>query len=132
MRVAGTVPSQDVSAVQADADALVHVEAFDRSSRLSTRYSISTKIPEYMVAGRPILAYGPGEAASLKYVAESQCGIAVGERSGSALNRALVVLSSPTKRREMGRNGGDVAERRHGAAAQQVAFRSAMQEAVDG
>jgi glycosyltransferase involved in cell wall biosynthesis len=131
MRMAGHVPPDVVPAVQRDADILVHVEAFDRASRRYTRYSISTKIPEYMAAGRPVLAYGPAEAASLKYVAGSGCGVVVSEQSVDAIQAALAgLLSFSSRRREMGVRGRQVAERRHKAAAQRTNFQVALQRAV--
>lgn len=51
-----------------EADALVHVEAFDLSSIESTRLSISTKIPEYLSSGRPVIAIGPPEIASIEHL----------------------------------------------------------------
>jgi len=131
MRIAGHVPPEGVPAVQRDADVLVHVEAFDRASRRYTHYSISTKIPEYMAAGRPILAYGPAEAASLKYILKSQCGLAVSERSASMIQAAVTELAtSASKRREMGSHGRQVAESRHNADSQRIQFQAAMKRAV--
>lgn len=46
----------------------VHVESFDQKSIESTRLSISTKIPEYLSLGKPVLAIGPKEVASMKYL----------------------------------------------------------------
>ena len=47
---------------------LVHVESFDNKSRQLTKLSISTKIPEYLATGKPIIAIGPREVASLEYL----------------------------------------------------------------
>jgi len=52
-------------------DIPVHVESFDQSSIESTRLSISTKIPEYLSLGKPILAIGPSNVSSLKYLKDS-------------------------------------------------------------
>lgn len=131
MRLVGYVAPEDVAAVQKDADVLVHVEAFDQRSRNYTRYSVSTKIPEYMAAARPILAYGPPEAASLKYVAGSDCGITVSEQSPIAIQSALTELaSSPSTRMAMGLRGRKVAEARHKAESQRAEFLAALREAV--
>jgi len=51
-----------------EADILVHVESFNLKSIESTRLSISTKIPEYLSLAKPILAIGPEEVASMKYL----------------------------------------------------------------
>lgn len=49
-----------------EADIPVHVESFDSKSIESTRLSVSTKIPEYLSLGKPVLAIGPAEVASMK------------------------------------------------------------------
>src|SRR5699024_4436504 len=53
------------------ADILVHVESFDKKSIASTRLSISTKIPEYLSLGKPILAVGPDNISSMSYVRDN-------------------------------------------------------------
>ena len=49
----------------------VHVESFDHKSIESTRLSISTKIPEYLSLGKPIIAIGPIHVASMEYLKDS-------------------------------------------------------------
>ena len=39
------------------ADILVHVESFEKSNMICN-YSMSTKIPEYLSIGRPIICFG--------------------------------------------------------------------------
>lgn len=41
------------------ADVLVHVESFDECARKFAKYSLSTKIGEYLMYEKPILYYGP-------------------------------------------------------------------------
>jgi len=48
--------------------ALVFAESFDKRSVDATRLSISTKIPEYLSLGKPIIAIGPEGIASMKYL----------------------------------------------------------------
>ena len=64
-------------------DIAVHVESFDSKSIESTRLSISTKIPEYLSLGKPILAIGPGEISSMIY-----------------LDDAAFIIKSPTQLQE--------------------------------
>jgi hypothetical protein len=51
-----------------DADVLVHVESFSRKCIASTRLSISTKIGDYLSVGSPILAIGPKNIASMRFL----------------------------------------------------------------
>jgi hypothetical protein len=52
-------------------DIPVHVESFNKKSIESTRLSISTKIPEYLSIGKPVLAIGPHQVASMEYLKDS-------------------------------------------------------------
>lgn len=49
-------------------DMLVFVESFDADQVEKTRYSLSTKVTEYMSVGKPILAIGPKEVGSMQYL----------------------------------------------------------------
>lgn len=73
----GATDSESLRVHRADADVLVHVESFDPHNRHVTRLSVSTKIPEYMSADRIILAVGPDDVASIRYVADEHFGVVV-------------------------------------------------------
>ena len=57
------------------ADVFVHVESFEEKNRERVRYSISTKIIECLASGRPLLAYGPEDVASMAYLRRNKCAI---------------------------------------------------------
>jgi glycosyltransferase involved in cell wall biosynthesis len=69
------VANSKVYEVYSKADVLVHVESFDESFSRFTKYSLSTKIPEYMGAGKPILAYVPHELYGGCYIRENKAGL---------------------------------------------------------
>lgn len=50
------------------ADILVFVESFETDQIEKVRYSLSTKVPEYMSIGKPILALGPSKIGSIEYL----------------------------------------------------------------
>ncbi len=50
------------------ADIVLLAESFDDNEIIKTRYSFSTKIIDYMQSGGVILAVGPGEISSIKYI----------------------------------------------------------------
>ena len=52
------------------ADILVFVESFAKENIEITKFSLSTKVPEYMSVGKPILAIGPAEIGSMKYLSD--------------------------------------------------------------
>lgn len=65
------VSSKDVIGLQNGADVLVHAESFDLKSKLEVRYSISTKIMDYLSIGRCIFAIGPKDIASIEYLCKN-------------------------------------------------------------
>ena len=73
----------------ADADALLLPVNFDRASVDFIRYSMPTKIPAYLNAGTPILAYGSAETAQMQYADEIGWGLTVTERSMEMLQAAI-------------------------------------------
>jgi glycosyltransferase involved in cell wall biosynthesis len=64
----GALNSLELRRVLNDADALIHVESFERRCVESTKLSISTKIAECLAAGKAFLAVGPAEVASMNFV----------------------------------------------------------------
>lgn len=66
------VPHEEIDKVLKEADVLVHTETQSPALMGFFRYSISTKIPEYMAANRPILFYGPKQMRLLQYLKEHE------------------------------------------------------------
>ena len=62
------VSQEEVIRLQNNSDVLVHVEAFDLINRLLVRCAISTKIMDYICAGRCVMAIGPKDVASIDYL----------------------------------------------------------------
>ena len=56
-------------------DCLVFIESFDENIKKYTKFSISTKIPEYLSLGKPIIAIGPSDIASINYLNENNLAI---------------------------------------------------------
>ncbi len=99
MRVMGTASSDEVRHLQQEVDILVHVESFDAEIRKYTKYSLSTKIPQYMMAGACIFGYGPAEVASMKYLSDWGAGTVVGEENRELLRAVLRELIINKERR---------------------------------
>lgn len=106
------LPHDEVFKIYEMSDVLVHVESFDESLINFTRYSLSTKIPEYMASGRPIIYYGPKDIASSKYISKSKCGICVS--NNNELIEALKIVCNDSKaRNSMAMNGVKIAREKH-------------------
>lgn len=127
MRFAGSLTPAEIPDALRDADILIHVESFDRANSVYTRHSVSTKIPECMAAARPILAYGPEELASIRYVRDAGAGVTVGRRNPAELTESLRrLVESADVRQQLGMLGFKVASQRHNSARQHEEFRSLL------
>ena len=71
----GGISKKEVMQVQKDADFLVHVEGFSQTAIFSAKMSFSTKIIDYMMMSKAILAYGPQEVNSIQVLKESEVGL---------------------------------------------------------
>ena len=71
----GGISKEEVMQVQKDADFLVHVEGFSQTAIFSAKMSFSTKIIDYMMMSKAILAYGPQEVNSIQVLKESEVGL---------------------------------------------------------
>lgn len=89
----GNLNSEQLRIVLNSCDIPVHVESFDRKSIESTRLSISTKIPEYLSLGKPILAIGPKNIASMEYL--NDCAFCINDKN--TLDTKLNRLFTDTK-----------------------------------
>lgn len=67
----GRVDVSCIPAIQSNADVLVHVEPFSLSERYTARLSFSTKIVDYMAAGRAILGIGWECSGGIMYLSEN-------------------------------------------------------------
>jgi hypothetical protein len=125
----GTAAPGEVRDLQLDANVLVHVESFDEASQLITRLSLSTKIPQYLMAGRCVLAFGPAQAASIRYIADSGAGIAVSTDEEDPLCAGLErLLTTPALRRDCASRARQTAVTRHDAVAERERFRMIVAE----
>lgn len=71
----GSIPMNQVPKIQDNADILVFVESLDWRYKNLARFSFSTKLTDYMYAGKCILAIGDKEIAPIEYFAENQSAI---------------------------------------------------------
>jgi hypothetical protein len=127
IRMAGTAAPHEVRGLQLEANLLVHVESFAEATRRLTRLSLSTKIPQYLMAGRCVLAYGPPEAASIRYIADTGAGVAVStEDMGELTSQLEILLTQPALRHKYAERARHTALKRHEAVAERQRFRRSI------
>lgn len=84
------VTQDEVKVLQNESDVLVHAESFDLTNRLMVRYSISTKIMDYLCVGRTILGIGPRDIASIEYLRDND--VAMIATNEGELNKIISLL----------------------------------------
>lgn len=86
------ISAEEVVVRQNEADVLIHVESFDLANKLEVRYSISTKIMDYISTGRCIMAIGPSGIASIEFLRRHK--LAVIANSESDVRRMILRLKN--------------------------------------
>ena len=130
--IATSLPASEVASEQRKMDVLIHVESFNANCQEETRLSISTKIPEYLGAGRAILAYGPSGVASMRYLAEIDCGYVVSQQGVKELCDAIRCLVLDEQRRlAMGHKAWQAAKMKHNILDQRKLFHETLIAALD-
>ena len=113
LRYGGSLTPEALQQAMAQAHVLVMVEAFSRAARWVTRLSLSTKIPEYMAAGRCVLAFGPPDVSSIRYIQDRDAGVVVTDRRPEAMRAALRKLFDAEERARTVARASRVARENH-------------------
>jgi len=120
----GSLQPDAVQPVLRQANVLVHVESFETFPRRATWLAMSTKIPEYLAAGRAMFAVGPAEAASLRYLESNHVALVATSPDLSAVAAGLkVLLEDEDLRASYGARAAQLAAARHSARKEQLRFR---------
>jgi glycosyltransferase involved in cell wall biosynthesis len=128
-RVHEAVPFAEVPRLLSGADILVHVETFGLQYEAMITLSLSTKIPQYMAAGRAVLGIGAGHLASMQYLEKSGSGIVVAQKDGAALKEAVKsMVCDADLRIRLARRARQTAETNHDAVAGRERFRGVLAE----
>ncbi|MBQ7290380.1 MAG: hypothetical protein IJW76_01480 [Clostridia bacterium] len=98
-RLCHYVPNEKMFDNLSRASILVHVESFEEEYIKYFRLSMSTKIPEYLVAKRPVFCIGPKEIATSSYIENS--GVGVVAESYEDISDKLTQLTSADKKEEI-------------------------------
>lgn len=108
----GSLQPSEVKKYQRIADVLIHIEAFDKKSINSTRYSLSTKIPEYLNSGVCVLAYGPKDIASMEYLYKNQLAYVCNDKK--EIEKILLdIIYNKARKVEIERKGLDFVRKYH-------------------
>lgn len=100
IRLHGFVTGDEYAKVFDGAEAFVHVESFEERNRERVRYSVSTKIIECLASGKPLIAYGPKDVASMAYLRRNGCAF-LAQSQDDLLTLLIDELSDERRLREI-------------------------------
>ena len=97
----------------AASDFVLHVESFAEKYAALTKLSVSTKIPECLISGSCLVAFGPRELASIRLVEKYGVGICLTDLNGDRNSELALVKAILEGEFRMGiiKNGFDFAKR---------------------
>jgi len=108
------VPYSDLPKKFSEADILILPYDFSQKSIKFIRYSMPTKLPEYMISGTPILIFAPEITAIVKYAQKFKWAKVVTEKKSSELSNAIKFLIQNKNAREtIASNAKKIAEINH-------------------
>lgn len=93
IRYKGSVSFDQVPNIQMNADVLLYVEAFPPSIDINQiKYSLSTKIHQYLASGTPILAFAPDNIGSVNFLKKISKSLIVNQFDSSVLRSSILNL----------------------------------------
>lgn len=110
MEHCGALNPEGVRIQLAKSDVLFHVESFHYQNRRDCLLSLSTKLMEYMAAGKPILMIAPPEIGSTHFLKETD-NVVVDKLSRDGVYQALDRLLNTDLRRKISESNQQLAER---------------------
>ncbi|MBM1219860.1 hypothetical protein JQU17_22840 [Ponticoccus sp. SC2-23] len=97
-----------------EADALLIAYNFDDETLRYVRYSMANKMPECLASGAVVLAHGPMDVATIRYLDSTDAAVIVSRPEEEAIIAALRELAaSPALRNTMAGKARDIAFTRH-------------------
>ena len=110
----GLVPYSQLSTALGDCDVLVVASSFEPSQAHMSRSSIQTKVTDYLAAGRPILACGPSDAASNRFLRERALALFAEDPAPASMDAALsACVAARADGPALARRGWDVVRAEH-------------------
>lgn len=95
-----TAEYERIPEIYSMADILVIANDFHPKGIKFLKYSMPTKVPEYMISGTPILVYASPETALFKFFHQNKCGHCVGIQSKEEIVHGIKLLFQDMDYRE--------------------------------
>jgi glycosyltransferase involved in cell wall biosynthesis len=109
------------------ADVLLLPVNFDPVTAQYVKYSMPTKVPEYMLSGTPVLVYGPAGVAQVEYARREGWGSVVSTRGTAPLIEGIrELLGDLTLRERLTQRARELARARHDLGTVRSGFQAAL------
>lgn len=129
-RIVDQVPRERYFERLCEADVLLLPANFSDAAVRMVRYSMPTKVPEFLVSGVPILLYAPADIAQVDYARQAGWGLAVTERAPAVLDAAIArIVGDDAVRQRLVDAGRATAASRHDASEVRALFRETLRKA---
>ena len=129
VKIHDTVSYNSLPERYTQADLLVIPMDFDKKSITYLKYSMPTKVPEYLVSGVPIFVLAPEMTALYKYAKSDNWAFINGTENGEDIeNLLLEIRNSYSKRREISEIAKSVGQRNHDIHSVRDSFRQLIGE----
>ena len=119
----------EVADVISKYDCLVHAESFNPQAYRYTKLSISTKIPQYLATGIPILAVGPKQQAAIEYLCSNNAAVGVHDLNNDSIKKALSIMTDRKRMNEIRSNAYGLAINNHSIVSESRKFRDIIASA---
>jgi len=112
IKFCGSVSADEVGKIVKNSLLVIHTESFEDIFKERVRYSTSTKIPDCLLSGTCMLAYGPSDVASIEYLKENKAAFIIDDKEN--LKEKLIELLGNSELRENTiRNATKLAAKNH-------------------
>lgn len=130
MKHMGFVNAEELVNLMKESILLLHVEAFEAEYEKRTKYSISTKIPDILSTGVPLLAYGPRNIASMEHLKDNKCAF-LAFNSDMLYDELKNALLNDEERIKRGINAIETAKKYHSISTQSKLLKKIITETIN-
>lgn len=124
------IPADQLRKVYERCDVLVFAESFDANVVEFARYSLSTKIPEYMSTGKIILGFLPAKLYSYTYLNENNVALVASDES-ELRKKLLYILRDDEICNEIKLNALELAKNDHSLKSVNAKLEDAIENAIE-
>jgi glycosyltransferase involved in cell wall biosynthesis len=126
----GSIPYDEVIKTIKESDLLLYVESLSDFTKWDLRNAFSTKIADSLSCGTCLIAYGPEEIASIRYLKENGAAYVISDKR-KLLPGLKEIINDKKLRKKIVKNAHNLARKRHDADNNSKRFESIIRSVVE-